>query len=80
MGVMVGDNVVIRLVNNDSAEAHGLLVQSYVMNGPVAHPGETKTVSFQATRGGEFLVQESLMTTTDVFARAKLLVALAVVF
>jgi hypothetical protein len=72
MPVQKGDTVVLRLINNDSAQSHGLAVQLYAPNGMVAHLGETKLISFQAITTGKFQIYDPIITTIDVYERAEL--------
>ena len=50
-----GDNVTIHVTNIEQTrdELHGLAINDYDIN-LVIDPGETKTVSFKATKGGVF--------------------------
>jgi len=72
MSVLKGDTVVLRLINNDSVQSHGLAAQFYAPNGIVAHLGETKSISFQATTTGKFQIYEPIITTIDVYEKAEL--------
>lgn len=72
MDLPKGDTVVLRLINNDSVESHGLAVQFYAPNGMVAHLGETKSISFQATTTGRFQIYEPIITTIYVYEKAEL--------
>ena len=72
VSVQKGDTVVLRLINNDSVQSHGLAVQFYAPNGTVAHFGETKSISFQATTTGKFQIYEPTITTIYVYEKAEL--------
>lgn len=72
MSVPKGDTVVLRLINNDSEQPHGLAVQTYAPDGIIAHPGETKSISFQAVATGNFRVYEPIITTVYQFESAEL--------
>ncbi len=72
ISVPKGDTVVLRLINNDSAQSHGLAVQVYAANGIIAHVGETKTMSFQATTIGKFQIYDPIITTIDAYEKAEL--------
>jgi hypothetical protein len=72
MTVQKGDTVVLRLINNDSVQPHGLAVQFYTPNGIVARLGETKSISFQATTTGKFQIYEPISTTIYVYEKAEL--------
>jgi FtsP/CotA-like multicopper oxidase with cupredoxin domain len=72
VSVQKGDTVVLRLINNDSVQPHGVAVQFYAPNGIVAHLGETKSISFQATITGKFRIYEPIFTTIDVYEKAEL--------
>jgi hypothetical protein len=72
IGVPRGDTVVLRLINNDSVQSFGLAVKSYTPNGMVTHPGETKSISFQATTTGKFQIYEPITTTIYAYEKAEL--------
>ena len=72
MTVQKGDVVVLRLINNDSVQSHGLAVQFYTPNGIVAHLGETKSISFQATTTGKFQIYDPIFTTIYAHEKAEL--------
>ncbi len=72
MSVPKGDTVVLRLINNDSVQSHGLAVRFYASNGIVAHLGETKLIRFQATATGKFQIYEPIFTPIYVYEKAEL--------
>jgi len=72
MTVQKGDTVVLRLINNDSVQSHGLAIQFYTPNGIVAHLGETKSISFQATTTGKFQIYDPIFTTIYAHEKAEL--------
>src|SRR2546425_9199430 len=72
MTVQKGDTVVLRLINNDSSQSHGLAVQSYTLNGIVALRGETKSISFQATTTGKFQIYDPIITTVKFLEKGEL--------
>jgi len=72
MTVQKGDTVVLRLINNDSVQSHGLAIQFYTPNGIVAHLGETKSISFQATTTGKFQIYDPIFTTIYTYEKAEL--------
>ena len=65
------DCVFITVENRDS-QAHGLAVKTYIPNGIVVRPGETKSIRFYATSGGEFGISEPVFSTTYVLDRGVL--------
>ena len=52
-----GDTVVINLSvpANDQSAAHGILMDTYIDPGVPVFPGQTKTITFNATKDGTFL-------------------------
>ena len=72
MSVQKGEVVVLRIINNDSTQAHGLAVQFYAPNGIVAYLGEAKSINFQATTTGKFQIYEPVITTIYVHEKAEL--------
>jgi heme/copper-type cytochrome/quinol oxidase subunit 2 len=56
MNVSLGQNVVIHLVNNDTAQAHGFTIIHFFDSGIVVSPGECYDVRFTANTIGNFTV------------------------
>ena len=48
--------VTIRLVNQDTSQAHGLAVDLYANNGVIAGPGQTVQMTFLANRSGSYKI------------------------
>ncbi|HZD12579.1 MAG TPA: hypothetical protein VE177_03560 [Candidatus Binatus sp.] len=48
--------VTMRLVNQDTSQAHGLAVDLYANNGVIAGPGQAAQVTFRANRSGDYKI------------------------
>ena len=56
MNVSIGQNVIIHVINNDTAQAHGFEINHYFDQGLKLAPGKCSDVRFVATQAGSFLV------------------------
>lgn len=66
------DTVAIVFVNADT-QAHGLAVDFYSIRGVAPHGGETQTLSFTATKPGQFRVFCNIFCTVHIFMQDGLL-------
>lgn len=56
MNVSQGQNVVIHVVNNDTAQAHGFSIRHFLDSGIIVNPGQCHDVRFTASSTGSFTV------------------------
>ncbi len=63
MNVSMGQNVVIHVVNNDTAQPHGFSIAHFLASGIIVSPGECYDVRFSANALGPFIVRCQIFCT-----------------